>query len=85
MTSHERDNRTDSGIPELDHLHPLTRGGSNARDNLVYACRRCNQRKSIRTADELARMPDDPISHMHCDPAVIGMGMELEASGYISP
>jgi 5-methylcytosine-specific restriction endonuclease McrA len=30
---------------EVDHLVPLCRGGSNHRDNLVLACKRCNLSK----------------------------------------
>lgn len=29
----------------LDHMTPVARGGSNADDNLVCACRRCNNVK----------------------------------------
>jgi 5-methylcytosine-specific restriction endonuclease McrA len=36
----------------LDHLIPLTRGGGNTLDNLVPACRRCNQRKNVQTAEQ---------------------------------
>lgn len=30
----------------IDHIIPLIRGGSDARDNKCVACRRCNRRKS---------------------------------------
>ena len=29
----------------IDHVVPLSRGGTNRRDNLTVACRRCNSRK----------------------------------------
>lgn len=29
----------------LDHVHPMSRGGTNAAGNLVAACRHCNQLK----------------------------------------
>lgn len=32
----------------LDHVTPLARGGTNARDNLVLACARCNTAKGQR-------------------------------------
>lgn len=31
--------------PTADHLIPLSRGGSNALDNLVLACAPCNERR----------------------------------------
>lgn len=30
----------------IDHIIPVSRGGTNARDNLVWACGKCNQQKS---------------------------------------
>jgi 5-methylcytosine-specific restriction endonuclease McrA len=30
---------------EMDHLVPISRGGTNARDNLVLACFACNRSK----------------------------------------
>lgn len=36
----------------LDHVVPLSRGGSNDLDNLATACRSCNSQKSNRTPDE---------------------------------
>lgn len=36
-------------VPEnaatIDHRHPLSKGGTSQRSNLVVACRRCNQIK----------------------------------------
>ena len=40
----------------IDHLLPSSRGGSTSPENLVAACRPCNQRKGDRTPEE-ARMP----------------------------
>lgn len=37
---------------EIDHVIPVTRGGTNESDNLVAACRRCNARKNNKTAEE---------------------------------
>jgi 5-methylcytosine-specific restriction endonuclease McrA len=39
----------------LDHVIPLSRGGTNARHNLVVACQECNNRKG-------SWMPDDWLS-----------------------
>lgn len=36
----------------VDHLIPTKRGGANAGDNLVWACRACNSSKSARDALE---------------------------------
>lgn len=40
----------------LDHIYPASRGGKTIPENLVTACKPCNQRKADRTPDE-ARMP----------------------------
>ena len=37
---------------EIDHKLPVSRGGPNTMDNLVTACRECNQRKGTMTAEE---------------------------------
>jgi 5-methylcytosine-specific restriction endonuclease McrA len=42
--------------PEIEHVVPRARGGSDALDNLVLACFRCNARKGARLLEEL---PDD--------------------------
>lgn len=36
----------------VDHVMPLSRGGSNGPDNLVIACQRCNNRKAFRLPHE---------------------------------
>lgn len=30
---------------EWDHLHPVSKGGTNDPDNIVISCRECNRRK----------------------------------------
>lgn len=40
----------------IDHVHPKSRGGKDAWENLVAACTRCNNRKGSRTPEE-AQMP----------------------------
>lgn len=36
----------------IDHVHPRSRGGRHAWENVVAACRECNQRKGNRTPEE---------------------------------
>jgi hypothetical protein len=40
----------------IEHVTPESRGGANAWENLVTACRSCNQRKANRTPEQ-ANMP----------------------------
>jgi len=51
----------------LDHVHPKSRGGADAWENLVAACVPCNNRKGNRTPEEagmvLAKPPYRP-SHV---------------------
>lgn len=39
----------------VDHMTPLSRGGTNARSNLVLACQSCNSAKSDMTVREFLR------------------------------
>ncbi|XBV87152.1 HNH endonuclease [Deinococcus sonorensis KR-87] len=36
----------------IDHVYPRSRGGRHGWENVVTACRGCNQRKGSRTPDE---------------------------------
>jgi 5-methylcytosine-specific restriction endonuclease McrA len=38
----------------IDHVRPLVRGGTNATENLLAACRRCNSQKNRKTLEEWA-------------------------------
>lgn len=40
------------GTYDIDHMHPLSRGGRNDWTNLAIACQRCNRRKRAKTAAE---------------------------------
>lgn len=40
------------GALECDHIHPVSRGGSHADDNLVTSCKKCNRSKGCRTVTE---------------------------------
>lgn len=37
---------------EVDHIHPVSRGGTDDHDNLTCACRPCNQSKRAKTVEE---------------------------------
>lgn len=38
----------------IDHKHPVVKGGTNERDNLVLSCKRCNLTKNARDYDDFA-------------------------------
>lgn len=42
----------DYGDWTIDHMQPRSRGGSNLKDNIVGACRSCNEEKGSRTVFE---------------------------------
>jgi 5-methylcytosine-specific restriction endonuclease McrA len=39
-------------ILEVEHIVPVSRGGTNDPSNLTVACRRCNRKKGTKTAHE---------------------------------
>lgn len=78
----QRYNFADSGIPELDHKVPASRGGNDSRENLCYACRRCNQIKGVRTLEEFAAMPNDTLSRIDLDPETVTAALSYEGRGY---
>lgn len=43
---------------EVDHVMPVSRGGTSAADNLVASCRACNASKGAKTLDEWATTRD---------------------------
>lgn len=45
--------RSDGAVLEIDHIHPVSRGGSNELTNLQVLCRECNAGKS----DKIIPMP----------------------------
>ena len=42
--------------PTIDHIVPLSRGGTHTIDNVVLACKSCNSRKSNRLLTEVSDM-----------------------------
>lgn len=55
----ERDNHTcaycGDVAKELDHITPVSRGGSDSPSNVAASCVSCNRRKAARTATEFMR------------------------------
>ena len=45
----------------IDHIIPLSRGGTNKIDNLTLACRSCNSSKRTRTAEEFRSLLQCPV------------------------
>jgi 5-methylcytosine-specific restriction endonuclease McrA len=41
----------------LDHILPKSRGGDNSWENLVIACKKCNQKKGAKTTKEAGMYP----------------------------
>ena len=41
----------------MDHVIPKSRGGKNTWENLVAACKKCNQKKGSRTPQESGMIP----------------------------
>lgn len=44
----------------MDHVLPKSRGGTNSWDNLVTACKKCNQKKGNKTPKESNMIPLTP-------------------------
>lgn len=45
------------GALEIDHFHPVAVGGSDATENLVYACTACNRFKGDHAPLSMHQMP----------------------------
>lgn len=55
-TPKSRRGTTDDDAPELDHVHPISKGGPHTRANTQCACRLCNQAKSDTVPDPEGRV-----------------------------
>jgi hypothetical protein len=51
---------TTAGTIEVEHIVPLSRGGTDAQENLTLACTACNRRKGDRTPQEAHMVPRFP-------------------------
>jgi hypothetical protein len=68
--------------PELDHLVPLTRGGSDTMDNLAYACKECNNLKRMCTAEEFAGADKEKLNDIRHLTNVASVVLRYERDGY---
>jgi len=55
--SSEEKESSRKAIMSVDHLKPITRGGSAAVENLACSCRACNSEKNDRTPEEWGLLP----------------------------
>lgn len=51
--------------PTLDHLIPVKFKGDSTWENLVVACRDCNQCRRSKSVEEFAASRGIPVSHIH--------------------
>lgn len=82
------------GRLEIEHVHPHSRGGSNSVNNLVVACRSCNEKKGNKSlAEFLAKKPaqlgriQDELGKSYADTAAVNATKyrlldELKTFGY---
>jgi 5-methylcytosine-specific restriction endonuclease McrA len=49
----------------IEHIHPLSKGGSHSIDNVVLACKDCNLRKNSKTLDQWLNETGYTISIKH--------------------
>lgn len=48
-----------SVVLEVDHIHPVSKGGKNGIDNLVTSCFSCNRGKGAKTLDDIPKSLSD--------------------------
>jgi HNH endonuclease len=68
----------------IDHYHPVTAGGDDSDDNLIYCCFKCNQYKGefVPSQPELAH--GRRILHPLRDPVALHV-REIEETGLLEP
>ena len=64
----------------VDHFHPISAGGGDEIDNLVYACVRCNQYKGILLPEAIDPVQERRLLHPLRDTTIAHM-REEEVSG----
>lgn len=69
-------------IAHIEHKTPISRGGTNERENLVLACAKCNTNKGVRTEAELSFYPQDPISLLRVHPNTVATALAYEHRDY---
>jgi len=65
-----------------EHLMPLSKGGTNARSNLVAACNKCNMQRGSRDLAEFAGVKiskPKPVVSCQCENPVI----KRQGNGYV--
>lgn len=66
---------------EVDHILPLAQGGTDGIDNLVWACKECNQQKSSKTLREwITILADRALEMENC---TWWPGLDMSLSGKI--
>ena len=53
-----------SVVLELDHIHPVCKGGSDETINLITACAECNNGKGAKIITEIASRPDADLAYL---------------------
>ena len=53
VTCHRAENTENKENLQIDHIYPVSKGGTDDLKNLVIACRACNQFKKDRLLNEL--------------------------------
>jgi hypothetical protein len=64
---------------QLDHIHPISKGGADTEDNLTTACRDCNAGKSNRILGAVIPRPDADAEYMRTQQEIAEARMYLEA------
>jgi hypothetical protein len=66
-------------VLELDHIHPVSKGGDNSDVNLITACEACNRGKSDKVLSERAVRPDADLAFLKVQQEIVEAQRFLEA------